>query len=103
MLNSLVNVHSRCIFFHPQEEEQSIQAEEEGVVQVPLEGYKYVILHLLSFKTTFKLHILIGKCWNYYLASFSAEEYPSSTSQTKCQKALLEILGMQTAETFEEE
>ncbi|CAB1444387.1 unnamed protein product, partial [Pleuronectes platessa] len=42
-----------------EEEEQSILAEDEGVVQVPLEGYK---------------------------------GYPSSTSQTKCQKALLEYL-----------
>uniref|UniRef100_A0A8D3DBY1 Anion exchange protein n=1 Tax=Scophthalmus maximus TaxID=52904 RepID=A0A8D3DBY1_SCOMX len=58
-----------------EEEEQSILAEDEGVVQVPLEGYKYVTLH----------------------------EYLSLTSQMKCQKVPLETLGMPTAKTFEKE
>lgn len=34
--------------FNLQEEEQSILAEDEGVVQVPLEGYKYVVVLVLS-------------------------------------------------------
>lgn len=31
------------------------------------------------------------------------EEYPSSISQMKCQKVLLEILGLPTAKTLEKE
>ncbi len=35
-----IHMHLNCILFNSQEEEQSILAEDEGIVQVPLEGYK---------------------------------------------------------------
>lgn len=105
-------MHLNLRFPHPQEEEeQSIVAEDEGVVQMPLEGYKYVILHLGCFTsnmyTTGNLLNLLNCCikmvLNCYLVSLFTEEYPSSTSQMKCPKGLLEILGMPTAKTFEKD
>lgn len=69
-------------------------AEEDGVVQVPLEGYKYVVLQHLGKKYISKsFYRAVNIC---LASSLFTEGYPSSISQMKCPKGLLETHGMPT-------